>query len=160
VATTEVPERTTLGERVEHVRDLMSKAGGSILRLGKEGGGRMTLRLDPPSLGKLQVEVKVANGMCIARVIAEDPSVKAALTQGLPQLREALEAQGLKLDGFSVETQTQNSGTQGQGAGRFLDQQKNALGHGKSDDKNSNESEDDTKHEKQRLKLGVVDMHA
>jgi len=149
---------TTLAQRVSQVEELLSKTGGSILRLVKDGGGKMTMKLDPPSLGKLNVEVEIIRGVCNARVIAEDLGVKAALVQGLPQLREALEAHGLKLEGFEVESQA-----------HMWANERNAHGHWESayawyeewdetEYRSESELKSDTEKVNTRPILGVVDL--
>jgi len=105
---------SSIAQRVNQVQDILSKTGGSIMKLVKGGGGKMSLRLDPPSLGKMMVEVEILKGVCNARVLAEDPAVKAALTKGLPQLRDALENSGLRLEGFTVDSRWHN-GEKGRG---------------------------------------------
>ena len=113
-ATTEKTGASSILERVVQVRELLSTTGGSILKLVKDGGGKMTLRLDPPTLGKMQVEVEIVNRQCTAKIFAEDSTVKHALLQGASHLREALESQGLKLQSFEVELQNQNQQQHGQ----------------------------------------------
>ena len=107
VPTVQSSAYSSIAERVNQVQDILSKAGGSIMKLVKGGGGKMFLRLDPPSMGRMIVEVEILKGVCNARVLAEDSGVKAALLQGLPQLREALESNGLKLEGFTVDSRWQ-----------------------------------------------------
>lgn len=92
-------------DRINQVKEMIAKTGGSILKLAKNGGGKMSLKLDPPSMGKLQVEVEIVENASRIRILTQDPGVKAALLSGSSFLRDALEAQGLKLENFNVDTQ-------------------------------------------------------
>jgi flagellar hook-length control protein FliK len=66
-------------------------------------GGTLRLRLSPPELGALRLEVKVLNGALTARVEAETPLARSLLLDSLPVLRERLEDQGVRVDQFDVD---------------------------------------------------------
>ncbi|QDU26967.1 Flagellar hook-length control protein FliK [Anatilimnocola aggregata] len=68
-----------------------------------ERGGEIRLRLSPPELGALRVEVTMHNEGLFARVEAETPEARAVLIENLPALRERLAEQGLRLERFDVE---------------------------------------------------------
>jgi flagellar hook-length control protein FliK len=152
-------EGSSIAQRIDQIQQLLSKANGSILKLAKGGGGRMTLRLDPPALGRLQIEVEIMRDVCNARVLTDDPTAKASLMQGLPQLREALETQGLKLEGFTVDDHETSSSFSQSAA-----QQRN-NGHGAGHesrlaaDNSEKEVRSDTRGVNPRPVLGVVDLH-
>ncbi|WP_425618304.1 flagellar hook-length control protein FliK [Anatilimnocola sp. NA78] len=71
----------------------------------KERGGEIRLRLSPPELGALRVEVIMHNDGLVARVEAETPDARQVLLDNLPALRERLAEQGLRLERFDVDLQ-------------------------------------------------------
>jgi flagellar hook-length control protein FliK len=69
----------------------------------QERGGEIRLRLSPPELGALRVEVSMQDQGLVARVEAETAEARAVLMEHLPVLRERLAEQGLKLERFEVD---------------------------------------------------------
>lgn len=65
-------------------------------------GGVVRLRLHPPELGSLRVEITIKHGKLSARVAAETEAAKNLLVENLPALRERLAAQEIKLERFDV----------------------------------------------------------
>lgn len=59
--------------------------------------GQVEIALDPPELGPLQVRISTQNDQAQVHFISAQGSVRDALEQALPRLREMLEAQGLQL---------------------------------------------------------------
>lgn len=66
-------------------------------------GGTLRLRLSPPELGSLRLEVKLLNGVMSAKVEAETPLARSLLLDSLPVLRERLEEQGVRVEQFDVD---------------------------------------------------------
>ena len=66
-------------------------------------GGKLRLRLHPPELGSLQLEITVKNGAMTARVEADTPAARTLLLDNLPALRERLAAQDIKVERFDVD---------------------------------------------------------
>lgn len=67
-------------------------------------GGNVTLRLDPPELGQVRIEMAVRDGVVNARITASTDSVRRLLTDQLGHLRQALDRQGLTIDRLEVQT--------------------------------------------------------
>jgi flagellar hook-length control protein FliK len=65
--------------------------------------GEVRLRLSPPELGSLRIELRVEMGVMTARVEAETPETRSLLLDGLPQLRERLAEQGVRVERFDVD---------------------------------------------------------
>jgi len=73
--------------------------------------GRMVLRLQPAELGSLRLELTVEGDRIQAHLHAQSHQVQEVLERNLPQLRNALAEQGLKIDQFQVNVdQRQQSG--------------------------------------------------
>jgi flagellar hook-length control protein FliK len=83
-------------------------------------GGKMTLRLDPPELGALQVAVVMKDGLASIQFSAENGEAARLITSTLSQLRDTLSAAGLTVDRLSVQqsVKPERSGSESQsGAG-------------------------------------------
>ena len=68
-----------------------------------DGGGSVRLRLHPPELGSLSVEITVRNGLLAARLEAETSAARTMLLDNLPALRERLAEHDIKVDSFDVD---------------------------------------------------------
>jgi flagellar hook-length control protein FliK len=68
-----------------------------------ERGGDLQIRLSPPELGSLRLQVKLADGVLSAKLEAETPQARQILTDNLPQLRERLAQQDIRIEKFDVD---------------------------------------------------------
>ena len=93
--------------------DVSARLAG-YLRSAAEMDQTLKIRLTPPELGTLQIEVKQRDGQTVARLEVETELVKSLLLEQMPQLREALQQQGLKLDQVEVEINDQLASDQDQ----------------------------------------------
>ncbi|MDP7016073.1 MAG: flagellar hook-length control protein FliK [Pirellulaceae bacterium] len=66
-------------------------------------GGEVRLRLHPPELGALRLEVKMEGNSLTARIEAETSAARTALLDNLGALRERLAEQGVRIDQFDVD---------------------------------------------------------
>lgn len=66
-------------------------------------GGTIRIRLHPPELGALRLEVHVRNGAMTARLEVESNEARTVLLENLPALRDRLAAQDIKVARFDVE---------------------------------------------------------
>lgn len=73
------------------------------IETAQQRGGEIRLRLSPPELGSLRLEVKLQNGVLTARVEAETTIARDALLENLPVLRERLAEQGVRIEQFDVD---------------------------------------------------------
>ncbi|MHB0912665.1 MAG: flagellar hook-length control protein FliK [Armatimonadota bacterium] len=76
-----------------------------------EGGGNMTLRLDPPHLGTVQMSVSVDNGSVTANLQTGTATASHLLQSDLPALKQALADAGINVDAINVSV----GGNSGQG---------------------------------------------
>jgi flagellar hook-length control protein FliK len=74
--------------------------------------GRMVLRLQPAELGSLKLELIVEGNRIRANLHAQSHQVQEVLERNLPQLRNALTEQGLKIDQFQVNIDQRQQGGQ------------------------------------------------
>jgi flagellar hook-length control protein FliK len=68
------------------------------------------LRLSPPELGSLHIEINVSNGEMTARVQAETPAARNVLLDNLPALRERLAQHDIKVQRFDVDLMDRSAG--------------------------------------------------
>lgn len=61
-------------------------------------GGTITLRMHPPDMGFVRVQLDIHQGAVRAEIASEHPAVRAMLSGQLGQLRAALESHGLSVD--------------------------------------------------------------
>ncbi len=66
-------------------------------------GGSLRLRLSPPELGSLKLNVTVNGGVLNAQVEAETVQARDMLLENLPALRERLAEHNIKIDQFDVD---------------------------------------------------------
>lgn len=66
-------------------------------------GGNITLRLTPPELGTVRIQLNLQGGNVSAQFHAETDSARTLLTQQLGQLRTSLESQGLNVERLGVQ---------------------------------------------------------
>lgn len=70
--------------------------------LAKHRGGAITMRLEPPALGQLKIELRITQGAVVADFTTATPEARMLLESNLGMLRERLESQGLSIDRLSV----------------------------------------------------------
>lgn len=83
-----------------------------------EAGGQLRLRLSPAELGSLRLDVTVKEGVLSARIEAETEHARQVLTDNLPQLRERLGEQGIKIERFDIDLMNQSGGELARDAGQ------------------------------------------
>ncbi len=84
-----------------NAQELMDTVVGMRQTLGKNSG-KVTLTLEPPSLGALTLEVQVRDRRVETVLVADSFEVQQVLKGGLEHLRSALQEQGLKVDTIQV----------------------------------------------------------
>ena len=95
----QVPETQIFDQVVTHI-------SGSV----NGESGRMVLRLNPAELGSLKLDVVVEGDEVRANIHAQNQQVQEVIERHLPQLRNALAEQGLKIEQFQVDIDKQQSG--------------------------------------------------
>src|SRR5206468_8946796 len=88
----------------------------------QERDGEVRLRLSPPELGSLRLEVRVQDGALVARLQTETDAARTAIIDNLPALRDRLAEQGVRIERFDVDLmQRQPGGMPDQPGGRQHD---------------------------------------
>jgi flagellar hook-length control protein FliK len=88
----------------------------------QERDGEIRLRLSPPELGSLRLDVRVQDGALVAHLQTETDAARTAILDNLPALRERLADQGVRIERFDVDLmQRQPGGMPDQPGGREHD---------------------------------------
>jgi len=87
------------GDRVRFVQ----RVSRALVTAGERGGGEVRLRLAPPELGSMRVEVTIDKGNLTAHFEVESSAARNALLDNMPALRERLAEQNVRVAGFSVD---------------------------------------------------------
>ena len=80
---------------------LVQRVARAFHSIGEEGG-EMQLRLRPPELGSMRLEIAVRDGVMTAHLETETAAARNVLLDNLPQLRDRLAEQNVKVDRFDV----------------------------------------------------------
>lgn len=93
------------------------------MKAAQQRDGKIQVRLSPPDLGSIKIELAVQNGVLSAKLEAETPAARNLLLDSLPALRERLAQQDIRVDKFDVDVRDQggNAGS-GQADDRTADQ--------------------------------------
>jgi flagellar hook-length control protein FliK len=86
-------------------------------------GGSVTLRLTPPDLGTVRIQLQVQAGQVSANFQAGNETARAMLNHQMMHLRTALEAQGLSVERLTVSPANQSPAGQLQQQGQQAGQQ-------------------------------------
>jgi len=96
------------GQQVDRVR-FAQRVSRAFEALGDRGGS-LRLKLSPPELGNLNLEVTVQQGVLTARLETETPAARNLLLESLPGLRDRLAQQDIRVERFDVELMDRRSG--------------------------------------------------
>jgi flagellar hook-length control protein FliK len=77
-----------------------------------ERGGTLQLRLSPPELGAMRIQLSVKDGVMSASLETENANARRVLLDHLPALRERLAEQNIRIDRFDVDVRQENNGGQ------------------------------------------------
>jgi len=81
---------------------LIQRVTRSFNRLGVDGG-QVNLRLHPPQLGSLNVQVRLEGRTMTAKLTTETGAARDAILESLPILKSRLAEQGFEISQFQVE---------------------------------------------------------
>jgi flagellar hook-length control protein FliK len=89
------------GPQIDRPRFVQRVEGA--LRAAQQRDGRVQVRLAPPELGVVHIELAVQNGVMTAKLEAETANARNALLDNLPALRERLAEQNIRVEKFDVD---------------------------------------------------------
>jgi flagellar hook-length control protein FliK len=76
----------------------------------QERGGTLQIRLSPPELGAMRLELTVKDGVMTATMETETASARRVLLEHLPGLRDRLAEQNIRVERFDVDVRREGSG--------------------------------------------------
>jgi flagellar hook-length control protein FliK len=82
------------------------------IQTASERGGSLNLRLSPPELGSLRLQLTVDNGVMSATLEADNSVARQVLLDHLPALRDRLAEQNIRIERFDVDVRHDGSGGQ------------------------------------------------
>ena len=98
--------KTPLTENAIYKAPIETRVIDQILnRLSIRSNGSQSevkIQLDPPSLGRIRMNIITSGDGVRTMIVAENQAVKQIIENNLSQLRDSMAGQGLRLDGFSV----------------------------------------------------------
>lgn len=87
------------------------------IHTANERGGALQLRLAPPELGSLKIELSIKDGVMSAALEADNASARRLLLDHLPALRDRLAEQNIRVERFDVDVRQDDSGGQANSRG-------------------------------------------
>ncbi len=90
------------------------------IRLAHERNGEIRLRLHPPELGALRLQMRVQGGVLTARLEVETPAAREVLLDNIAGLRERLAEHQIRVEHFDVTLMNGSLGGQTSGREEFL----------------------------------------
>jgi flagellar hook-length control protein FliK len=92
------PEASQAGQRIEHYQQLADRLGQALAqRLQAQierGEWKVQMRMDPASLGRIDMELDMRAGGLDAVFRSDNPLTRELIAQGLPKLKESLSQSG------------------------------------------------------------------
>jgi hypothetical protein len=87
----------------------VSRVSRALANAVNQKGGTITIRMMPPELGQVKVDIQMQGGKVSASFQTEHQSVQTLMNRELSQLRQALERQGLTVEKLEVTHRSANS---------------------------------------------------
>ncbi|PKN77103.1 MAG: hypothetical protein CVU52_01950 [Deltaproteobacteria bacterium HGW-Deltaproteobacteria-10] len=82
--------------------EIVSQVAQEIKEIAANEGGRVKITLNPPSLGKLEMDVIVRNGKVEVVLVADNKDVQQTLNAHIDKLKGSLQTQGLTIERCDV----------------------------------------------------------
>jgi flagellar hook-length control protein FliK len=79
-------------------------------RAAEERGGEVQIRLSPPELGSMKLELSLSGGVLTAKIEVETQRAQSVLLDNLGTLKERLAEQGIRIEKFDVGLEQRHSG--------------------------------------------------
>lgn len=86
----------------------------NAFRSAQQNDGHIQLRLSPPELGSLRIEIAVRHGVLSANLETETADARQVLLDNLPALRHRLAEQDIRIDKFNVDIRREGGQSDGQ----------------------------------------------
>jgi flagellar hook-length control protein FliK len=102
-----------------YTREVVDQIRQAVPAYAKTGEGSLTLRLNPPLLGRVDIDIRVEDGRVMASFKVDQPVTRDIIQQNMHVLKDALSEQGIKATQFvTTGSPWPGSGTKGTAAGQ------------------------------------------
>ena len=85
---------------------IMPQVVRGLATLVRDGMAEMRLQLQPADLGEIEMRVRTMDGVVRGQMMVQHPEIKQLLESQIERLRDALQEQGLELQGFDVDVES------------------------------------------------------
>ncbi len=93
-----------LYDQYQEISDkILNKVSNVINHLATKGGETITIRLQPPELGKIQIELVMKDNTINAKINTENIAVKEVIMTNLDQIKASIENSGFNINKLDVE---------------------------------------------------------
>ena len=96
------PQQFSAPSQSHQVRDIIDQVEQAFSQTS-DGPQTMRIRLNPPELGMLQIDIMRTEAGIVARVQAETPQAQQLIKEGLQQLKDSLALQGQFVQSIQVD---------------------------------------------------------
>ncbi len=97
------------GTTGRYAQDVMERVRQAVLAAVKGNEGTFRVKLNPPLLGRVDIDIRVEDGQIHASFKVDQPVTRDILQQNMHVLREAMNEQGIKVTQFTVTTDSFNA---------------------------------------------------
>jgi len=102
---------TTKTGQVVSKENILSQIHDKLQMMNKISNSKMTMVLNPESLGKVTVQLSNTNNGIMAEMFVDSTEVKELLDRSLSSLRESLTSQGVSVDNVTVKLSESSNNT-------------------------------------------------
>jgi flagellar hook-length control protein FliK len=113
---TSTPDQDSRMPTVDRARFVQRVA--NAFRSAQQNDGHIQMRLSPPELGSLRIEIAVCHGVLSANLETETADARRVLLDNLPALRQRLAEQDIRIEKFDVDVRREGSPSDGQAGAR------------------------------------------
>lgn len=151
------PATAQTASQVDQQR-MIDRIAGAISNAADSGRSTVRLRLYPPELGTVRIEVSSVRGVVTARIEASTPEAQQALNANLGTLRENMRSAGVDMRDVEVNYRNPSAhlglGQQRRDSGGYEPQARRSW----SESRQSQEAEDDLRLALQTVSAGLLDV--
>jgi flagellar hook-length control protein FliK len=99
----------------------------NAFRSAQQNDGQIQMRLSPPELGSLRIEIAVRNGVLSANLETETADARRVLLDNLPALRQRLAELDIRIEKFDVDIRREGGQSDGQAGAQDRQAQQQSL---------------------------------
>lgn len=103
--------QTGNGEYRTNLRGALEQFNKIVTKGVNNNRNQIKIQLEPESLGKINIDLKVKDGQVMARLMVENEGVKDYLEQNTTGLKNSLGKQGFNLEQFEIQTRSEHQFT-------------------------------------------------